>query len=204
MIGETITLRFHAYSKHADVPARLERATKAVFFFKTLARMTCGIYHREPGADISISRKSLSETGRDGRGERAVGWHVPLGPEHDRLSEFSKTLPVPKKRERAKPWHEILAEQNAALRAENERLKATFSFVVVMPADHSAGEIGFTDTVDIRIGSGDPGGEPGEFELFIKGWLAEWYDGAGVATKAEFDAEQAKYEPEEELDGEED
>lgn len=50
--------------------------------------------------------------------------------------------------------------------------------------DH-AGEIGagihgFTDIVTIDVESGDPGGEPGEFMVFMQSALAEWYDGANV------------------------
>ena len=37
------------------------------------------------------------------------------------------------------------------------------------------------DTIEVRIYSGDPGGEDGEFEGWMRARLAEWYDGATVA-----------------------
>ena len=55
-----------------------------------------------------------------------------------------------------------------------------YIFEINHPGEPAAGIIGFTDTVSVKIESGDPGGEPGEFEAHIQEALAEWYDGAQV------------------------
>jgi len=39
---------------------------------------------------------------------------------------------------------------------------------------------GFYDQVTIEIESGDPGGEDGQFESYMKQVFVEWYDGAKV------------------------
>jgi len=49
-----------------------------------------------------------------------------------------------------------------------------------MPGEMSAGIIGFNDTITVIVDSGDPGGEPGEFEEYIREMLNEWYDGGSV------------------------
>ena len=54
------------------------------------------------------------------------------------------------------------------------------NYLVEMPDDFSAGLRGFTDTLEITVESGDPGGDPGEFAEFMRQSLAEWFDGAGV------------------------
>ena len=61
----------------------------------------------------------------------------------------------------------------------------TFEFSICVPGERSAGIIGFTDTIKITVESGDPGGEPGEFESFIKDCLKEWYDGGEVINGAD-------------------
>ena len=48
-------------------------------------------------------------------------------------------------------------------------------FDVYFPGDNSASE-----TITITVESGDPGGDPGEFETFMCVVLSEWFDGAGV------------------------
>lgn len=53
-------------------------------------------------------------------------------------------------------------------------------FQIVHPGEPFAGITGFNDEVEIIVESGDPGGEPGEFEAFMRDCLAEWYDGASV------------------------
>ena len=58
--------------------------------------------------------------------------------------------------------------------------------IVDVPSERSAGIIGFTDEIEIKIKSGDPRGEPGEFEEFIKECLAEWYDVIHVYTEKEY------------------
>jgi hypothetical protein len=52
--------------------------------------------------------------------------------------------------------------------------------------EYGAGILPFTDEVEITIVSGDPGGEPGDFQEFMRQALLEWYDGAGVETEQEF------------------
>lgn len=52
---------------------------------------------------------------------------------------------------------------------------------------HFSGEVGvgllpFSDKVTITCESGQWGGEPGEFEEYLRGCLAEWYDGATVTS----------------------
>ena len=49
------------------------------------------------------------------------------------------------------------------------------------PGEYEAGIPGFTDTVTIKVSSGDPGGEAGEFADFMRQALSEWYDGAIVS-----------------------
>jgi hypothetical protein len=49
----------------------------------------------------------------------------------------------------------------------------------------AAGINGFTDKVTIVVESGDPGGEPGEFQEFMVLALNEWYDTAGVGLREE-------------------
>jgi|GEM_PF-3122706 len=64
-----------------------------------------------------------------------------------------------------------------------------FKFEVCMPGEMSAGIIGFNDTITVIVDSGDPGGEPGEFEEYIREMLNEWYDGGSVVLVS---SEQAK------------
>lgn len=51
-----------------------------------------------------------------------------------------------------------------------------YEFDVRIPSEPAAGIAGGTETVEVRVKSGDPGGEPGEFEVEIIKFLREWYD----------------------------
>jgi len=56
----------------------------------------------------------------------------------------------------------------------------TIKYHIHMPQDFSCGQRGFDDDVTIKIKSGDPGGDAGEFIRFMKDCLREWFDGAIV------------------------
>lgn len=51
---------------------------------------------------------------------------------------------------------------------------------IYSPGESAAGISSFSDVLDICVLSGDPGGEDGEFEEFLRGCLSEWFDGAKV------------------------
>jgi hypothetical protein len=57
-------------------------------------------------------------------------------------------------------------------------------FSITAPGESAAGLGGFTDSVTIIVGSGDPGGGDGEFEQFMKESLKEWYQGAMVEPES--------------------
>ena len=44
-------------------------------------------------------------------------------------------------------------------------------------------EGGYSDRVTVTVDSGDPGGDPGEFETFIQESLSQWFDGAAVGLR---------------------
>ena len=44
-------------------------------------------------------------------------------------------------------------------------------------------EGGYSDRVTVTVDSGDPGGDPGEFETFIQESLSQWFDGAAVGIR---------------------
>ena len=46
--------------------------------------------------------------------------------------------------------------------------------------DPAAGVVTYGDTITVTVESGDPGGEKGEFEAEITGFLADWYDAVVV------------------------
>ena len=46
-------------------------------------------------------------------------------------------------------------------------------------------EGGYSDRVTVTVDSGDPGGDPGEFETFIQESLSQWFDGAAVGLRPE-------------------
>ena len=56
----------------------------------------------------------------------------------------------------------------------------TMTFDVLHPGEPAAGILGYSDQVTVIVESGDPGGDPLEFEEFIRSSLAEWFDGARV------------------------
>ena len=58
-----------------------------------------------------------------------------------------------------------------------------YCFGIYCPVDVAAGLRSYGDTVTISIESGDPGGDPGEFETYIKEILSDWFDGARVWVK---------------------
>ena len=59
----------------------------------------------------------------------------------------------------------------------------TIKYHIHQPAEYSAGILGFTDDIEIKIESGDPGGEDGEFAQFMLDALKDWYDGASVSIE---------------------
>jgi len=55
-----------------------------------------------------------------------------------------------------------------------------YKFVVEHPGELGAGIQPYFDEVTIYLDSGDPGGDPGEFEDFMRQCFAQWFDGANV------------------------
>lgn len=55
-------------------------------------------------------------------------------------------------------------------------LAKSFVFEVKSHFEPAAGINDYGDTVTVTVHSGEPGGEPGEFQKFIQDALAEWYD----------------------------
>ena len=55
-----------------------------------------------------------------------------------------------------------------------------YQFNISHPGEPAAGILPFTDQVEVSVASGDPGGEPGEFEIYLIQWLSDWFDGAKV------------------------
>jgi len=81
--------------------------------------------------------------------------------------------------------------KNWIMESQKERLKKLINFKgnyqlkkiiydIDCPGDEDAGLRSYTDRITLEIDSGDPGGEEGEFEKFMKDSLKEWYDGANV------------------------
>jgi hypothetical protein len=56
-------------------------------------------------------------------------------------------------------------------------------FDVVNDGEQAAGIAAYNDTVAVTVESGDPGGEIGEFAEYMRGCLAEWFDGAKVTLE---------------------
>ena len=54
-------------------------------------------------------------------------------------------------------------------------------FEINFPGDPSAGMHAYTEMVTILVASGQPGGEPSEFETHMREALCEWFDGATVS-----------------------
>jgi len=59
-------------------------------------------------------------------------------------------------------------------------------FYIEHSGEQNAGINPYSETITMGAESGDYGGEPGEFEEYIKQTLAEWYDGATVMTEHEY------------------
>lgn len=57
-----------------------------------------------------------------------------------------------------------------------------YKYFVEEDPEPAAGINGFSDVVTIKVDSGDPGGEPGEFQNFMQECLGEWFDGATVTS----------------------
>lgn len=55
-----------------------------------------------------------------------------------------------------------------------------YKFNIVHPGEYGAGIRSYSETVEVSLESGDPGGDPGDFELFMEDCLADWFDGASV------------------------
>lgn len=55
-------------------------------------------------------------------------------------------------------------------------------FDVYHAEDIGAGILGYSNTVTVTV-ENDPGGEKGEFEQYVRDYLAEWFDGAEVTSK---------------------
>jgi len=53
-------------------------------------------------------------------------------------------------------------------------------FEITHPGDSSAGIHSYSETVNISVESGDPGGEDGDFLQFMRECLSDWFDGAAV------------------------
>ena len=50
------------------------------------------------------------------------------------------------------------------------------------PGDSGAGIFPYYEEVTVEVQSGDPGGDPGEFEDYIKQSLREWFDGSRIIS----------------------
>ena len=59
-------------------------------------------------------------------------------------------------------------------------MNGSLSFTIRHPGEVGAGLRSFTDEVTVTCKSGQWGGEPGEFEAYIRDCLVQWYDGAAV------------------------
>lgn len=59
-------------------------------------------------------------------------------------------------------------------------MSKTIIYEVSHPGERASGVSSYEDTVLVMVDSGDPGGEPNEFEMYMKACLAEWFDGARV------------------------
>jgi hypothetical protein len=76
---------------------------------------------------------------------------------------------------------ESLQIENAGLKFKIDQLKKhQLSFDIYFPGEIGAGLRSYSDKVSISCESDQWGGEPNEFCEYIKGCLAEWYDGASV------------------------
>lgn len=67
---------------------------------------------------------------------------------------------------------EIIYKYSKKLKAQAET--GTFTFNVAPSND--PGAVGGSDIVTVIVDSGNPGGDPGEFEMYMKKVLSDWYD----------------------------
>lgn len=58
-----------------------------------------------------------------------------------------------------------------------------FVFEILNQGGINAGLCSFTDTIIVFVGSGNPGGNPGQFEEYMKNCLSDWFNGANVVLK---------------------
>jgi hypothetical protein len=56
------------------------------------------------------------------------------------------------------------------------KMSTTYKFFVYFPGEVAAGLYPFDDDVSVTLDSGNPGGEDGEFEEYMRQCLADWYD----------------------------
>jgi hypothetical protein len=70
------------------------------------------------------------------------------------------------------------AKKNAE--GNDRRDELVLQFHIDHPGEMDAGIWYYSDDVEIKVASGDAGGEQGEFAEFMRQALSEWYDGAGV------------------------
>jgi hypothetical protein len=68
--------------------------------------------------------------------------------------------------------YEIMCRYSKKLRAQAET--GTFTFTVSPSND--PGAVGGSDMVTVIVDSGNPGGDPGEFEEYMKKVLSDWFD----------------------------
>ncbi|MFW6359336.1 MAG: hypothetical protein ACOC0N_09025 [Chroococcales cyanobacterium] len=61
----------------------------------------------------------------------------------------------------------------------------TISFSIDHKGEPGAGILSYSDSVQITLESGDPGGEEGEFEAHMRDALESWFDGADVIEEEE-------------------
>ena len=59
-------------------------------------------------------------------------------------------------------------------------MKLTFD--IFHPGEPEAVIMPITDTITVEVKSGDPGGEQGEFEMYMIDLLSSWYGGARVES----------------------
>ena len=64
-------------------------------------------------------------------------------------------------------------------------MNASLSFTIHHSGEVEAGLRSFTDEVTVACKSGQWGGEPGEFEAYIRDCLELWYDGTAVTPNVE-------------------
>jgi hypothetical protein len=66
-------------------------------------------------------------------------------------------------------------------------MSKTFRFHVNFQSEPSAGLPGFTEDIAVEVHSGDLGDRDDEFVEYMRGAIAEWYDGAAVSTPGDIE-----------------